>query len=258
MRIFSLLKGKITQGRSSKQPPHSRVSREEKLRELHLLMQSPFKEDREKAIAGLKGIPDSNHVNPAGTRSFTRRECMILVLDCSGSMASPDYPPSRLKAAIDASAELIRIRAGKDPGDKVAIVSFNSQSWILTGPVALSDGEKGLIRKLRNLQATNGTDIAAGLNNALGLLGNVEAGVQSRVVLLTDGHGGQPLSVANKLKKKGVVIDVIGIGGSPAEVNEKLLRDVASTIDGDNRYRFIADRDELFRHFRQLAEKLVK
>jgi hypothetical protein len=83
-------------------------------------------------------------------------------------------------------------------------------------------------------------------------------GVKDRIVLLTDGHGGQPLKTANELKANGVFIDVIGIGGSPSAVNEQLLRKIASTVNGDTRYRFISSRKDLFQHFRQLAEKLVK
>ena len=55
------------------------------------------------------------------------------------------------------------------------------------------------------------------------------------IILLTDGHGGHPLRTADDLKSRGVVIDVIGIGPSPSAVDEKLLKKVASVIEGESR-----------------------
>lgn len=62
-----------------------------------------------------------------------------------------------------------------------------------------------------------------------------------RIVLLTDGQEGHPLRRAIKLKKRGGVIDVTGVGPSPDGVDEKLLRKVASVVVGETRYRFYRD-----------------
>ena len=56
---------------------------------------------------------------------------------------------------------------------------------------------------------------------------------------MTDGHGGHPLRTAEELKARGVVIDVTGVGQDPAGVDEKLLKKVASVIEGELRYRFV-------------------
>ena len=48
-------------------------------------------------------------------------------------------------------------------------------------------------------------------------------------------------------------IDVIGIGGSPADVNEAQLKQVASVVDGKLRYWFIRDVGSLQRRFEALA-----
>lgn len=79
--------------------------------------------------------------------------------------------------------------------------------------------------------------------------------VVRRIVLLTDGHGGEPLRTAEDLKSRGVVIDVIGVGSNPSRVDEKLLRKVASVIEGETRYRFIKDQQTLVGHYTQLANK---
>lgn len=52
-----------------------------------------------------------------------------------------------------------------------------------------------------------------------------------------------------------VVIDVVGIGPAATEVNEELLREVASVVQGQARYRFIRDSRTLVAHYTQLASK---
>ena len=79
--------------------------------------------------------------------------------------------------------------------------------------------------------------------------------VVRRIVLLTDGEGGDPLAMADELKSRGVVIDCIGIGPEPSKVNESLLRQVASVIQGQCRYRFIKDSRTLIQHYTMLAGK---
>jgi hypothetical protein len=78
------------------------------------------------------------------------------------------------------------------------------------------------------------------------------------VVLLSDGdHNctGRPRDWAHHLKDSGVVVDCIGIGGRPSDVNEGLMRDIASVDEnGRPRYRFIADRDALILEFREMAK----
>ncbi len=73
--------------------------------------------------------------------------------------------------------------------------------------------------------------------------------------MLTDGQGGEPLATAERLKSRGVVIDVIGVGKTPSDVNEPLLKKVASNIQGELHYRFIKDHQSLIAHYTQLAHK---
>lgn len=258
MGILDFFRGKPAETHKQADRPRAK-SRDEKIRHLQLLLQSPYAEDREKALHNLRILGAGRKTSKALPRSDTPVvERIVLVLDRSGSMALPDYPPSRLRAAIEAAREMIGLRAERDPRDEVGVVWFDARARLLQGLTCLREGKDRLIRRLGTLRPDDGTDIDAGLRRARDLLGASSTGKQDRVVLLTDGHGGDPLGTARALKDRDVVIDVIGIGGSPAAVNERLLRKVASTINGDNRYRFIANRDELFKHFRQLADKLVK
>ena len=60
---------------------------------------------------------------------------------------------------------------------------------------------------------------------------------------------------AAALKSQGVVSDAVDIGLNPYAVNEPLLKEVASVVDGVLRYQFIKDHRTLVRHFTQLANK---
>ena len=93
----------------------------------------------------------------------------------------------------------------------------------------------------------------AGLKGALGLLKNPASPAQ--VVLLTDGQntGKDPIALAERLKKR-AVIECVGIGGSPEDVDECLLKQIASAYpDGTRRYRWIGQKEQLIKHFHKLA-----
>ena len=79
-----------------------------------------------------------------------------------------------------------------------------------------------------------------------------------RVLLLTDGCGGNPLKVSRTLKDAGVLIEVIGIGGDKTAVNEKLLRRVATTdANGFTHYWFVTDTGNLIKQYENMAAGIV-
>ena len=55
------------------------------------------------------------------------------------------------------------------------------------------------------------------------------------------------------IKNAGIQLDIIGIGGTPEEVNESELRDLASVVNGSVRYWFIRSADELLMRFESLT-----
>ena len=51
----------------------------------------------------------------------------------------------------------------------------------------------------------------------------------------------------------------IGIGGTPHDVDESLMRDIASEYpDGSKRYRWIGDKERLAQHFHCLAGRITR
>lgn len=187
------------------------------------------------------------------------REVAVLVIDRSESMSEDDYHPTRLDAAKQAGLGFIGVKAERAPQDLVAGVWFCGYADELMPPTVASSAHAAWEDATADLDPFDGTCIGAGLTQARRILVRSSYSyLVRRVILLTDGHSLDPHREAEQLKDTGVVIDAIGIGGSPADVNEHDLKRVASVVDGRPRYRFIRTADELFEYFRRLATDLVK
>ncbi|VGO16002.1 hypothetical protein PDESU_04591 [Pontiella desulfatans] len=219
----------------------------------------------------------------------TGQVCTLLVVDVSPSMEASDYPPSRLMAAIAAIIDLLGIKLERHPDDYVGIVKFSGSASIVQPPLPVGSQYEVLKRAALNGLTVGGyTNIAAGLKCAAdalsqhcpvpdrkggaikefflgsdqgaapGGVSELKSGIQGHIILLTDGdHNcpGFPRDWGGRLKDSGVVIDCIGIGGSSSDVNECLLKDIASIDEsGRPRYRFIDDRDALLMEFREMAK----
>ena len=190
------------------------------------------------------------------------RQETVFVLDRSLSMGKKDFKPTRLDGAKGGVEAALEKRTHLSPDDRVALVAFNGIATVESPLVSLSE-TAGLKTRLACLTPDDGTDLAAGLTAACGLFREAEPRTRDRllrrVLLLTDGHGGKPKRVAQTLKTDlAVLLEVIGIGGDPAEVNEELLRQVATTDEtGFTHYWFIDDTSRLVQHYEDLATGLV-
>ena len=192
-------------------------------------------------------------------RSYTvggQREHCTLVTDHSGSMGEMyDGRMNKLEAAIRADIALIVEKAQLDSHDEIGLVVFDDQAEVIHSLAPLHSHRVSLIKAAESCTVSGGTDIREGLDKAAGLFNWSSNGIVRRIVLLTDGHGGHPLSLARDLKSRGVIIDVVGVGPNPRQVDEKLLRKVASVVQGELRYRFITDSRTLCRTYAGLATK---
>jgi Mg-chelatase subunit ChlD len=148
MRIRDFFKGKRRNIPKQVSRPCT-PSREEKILRLQRSFQSPYKEERRKALKELQSMlaPAKRQIHSHGTATVAI-ERLVLVLDRSDSMGTPDYPPTRLDAAIEAAQEMIQIRAKRDPRDQVGIVWFNGTAQVLVEPVCLQKGKGHLTRAL--------------------------------------------------------------------------------------------------------------
>ena len=223
-------------------------------------------------------------------QSNDQPETLLTLVDLSGSMYADDIKPSRMEAAIRANKEIVRVKRQYHPNDKIGVISFQETAKLSLQPTRPSS-IGNLSKKIDDTGLEGGTDFTAPLKlayscffgRAITASGNpitkmlssffVEPGIDKcltiasgnekitkRIILLTDGeHLGDddPTNIATRLKKAGVIIDCIGIGGSPRDVDEKLLKQIASrNPDGSIRYCFIGDQQKLLRKYQTLAHHI--
>lgn len=183
-------------------------------------------------------------------------EDTFLVEDHSGSMGEEfDSGITKLEAATRSSVNLVANKYQIDPNDRIGLTIFDDGAELLCELSPLSSHKREIIQAIQSVRVGGGTDIDSGMKKAEKHFDWTRQGTVRRVVLLTDGLGGDPRRTAARLKSRGVVIDVIGIGPEPGEVNESLLKEIASTLNGRPQYRFIKDHRTLVQHHTQLANK---
>lgn len=219
-------------------------------------------------------------------------ESLVMAIDVSPSMEDTDWKPSRLAGAMEASDALLDVKVEQHPHDQVGIVAFSGSAQVVRPLMDISTGVILLKRAVAGLKTRSATNITAGLECGSSLFNRRDHGMSTRglirlisgflyeeqasppslahtgtdrLILLTDGEhntGRRPDGrggIAELLKNRGVCIDVIGIGGGPKEVNEPMLKRIASkNPDGSPRYCFIGDKGELIRKFERLAAHIKR
>lgn len=179
-----------------------------------------------------------------------------VILDHSGSMNERCGRLTRLEAAQRAALALLRTlwNAGHRP--HVGVIAFDDQATIVLPPTP-SEGNRERIRAaIQSIAIAGGTDLKPPL---IAVRDGLIPTAKTQVVLLTDGHGGDPIKVAGGLKAQGVIIETVGIAHDPSAVNESVLRKVASVVAGQVLYRFLTDPDALEAYFRDdIAGRLMK
>ena len=203
------------------------------------------------------GNQSINHFPTTPTAVSNQREDTFFVEDVSYSMDEEmDQQVPKIEGLRRASVSLVMNKNQIDPEDRIGLVTFDSRARRLLPLVEVGVNKPLLIKTIQGMTTSGGTNIESGIALARDEFDWNQRDRVRRIVLLTDGEdSGNPLPLAEELKARGVVIDTIGIGNSPSEVNEKLLKCMASTIEGELRYRFIKDHQSLIKHFTQLATK---
>jgi Ca-activated chloride channel family protein len=135
---------------------------------------------------------------------------VVLVLDTSGSMATPDVPPTRFFLARQALLQLI----ARLEGDRFALVAFEGEAYPLV-PLTLDADALGLFLETvePGIVPAPGTSLGVGL--AKGLDAFVDQDRRNKVmVLVSDGEDleGDVDEAIRKAKEAGVVVHAVGVG----------------------------------------------
>ncbi|GAB4094106.1 vWA domain-containing protein [Flaviaesturariibacter terrae] len=171
---------------------------------------------------------------------------IVLCMDVSGSMATPDIAPYRLAVAKEVAMEFVRAR----PVDQIGLVVFAGETFT---QFPISTDHEALLEQIRSLRPdmlVRGTLIGEGLATSVARLNDVP-GKSKVVVLLTDGSEEapptrliDPQTAIGIAHAKGVKVYTIGLnsGGSIdvpgqgmrklADIDEPLLQRMAQTTGG--------------------------
>lgn len=167
-------------------------------------------------------------------RVARQRGTIMLAIDTSGSMSATDVSPSRLSAAEDAARRFVE---KLPPGLKVGLLSFNTQTQVLSAPTL---DHAAVLSAINNLQAGGGTATGAAIDQALAAISAQPRAAGGKkpaaaIVLMSDGtptigqNGESPeQTVADATaaaKQAGVPIDSIAFGtpGGTIEVQGEMV-----------------------------------
>jgi Ca-activated chloride channel family protein len=195
---------------------------------------SPWNEGRKLVHIGIKGYTvDRDEAADAN---------LVLLLDVSGSMNSPDKLPLAVR-----SMELLL--ESLKPSDTVGIVVYAGAAGTVLEPTPVRDREK-IVAALRSLRPGGSTAGAAGIERAYQLAeAHFRKGGVNRILLATDGDFNVGIAGTEELKsfverkrEKGVYLSVLGFGQGNYrdELAQALAQNgngVAAYIDTENEAR---------------------
>lgn len=178
----------------------------------------------------------------------------MLSLDRSGSMNIIHSGKTRLEWAKQAAIRYIAAAKSVQPHARVGIVTFSGTGELVSKPLPVGSHEQPLIDAIEGIKIGTSTNIQAGLDLAYGQFETSFAG-DKKLILLTDGDStdGDELSSANAIKRSGIELNIIGIGGCPKDVNEPTLKKMASRARGKLCYWFIQNVPDLVQRFEALG-----
>lgn len=126
-----------------------------------------------------------------------QRELVYLVLDISGSMESEyDNRRTKLQAAQRAASSMVVNKARLDDQDEIGLISFNHSATVVLPACPIATHKLQIIEAIQSLEIKGGTDINRGLQAARDAFDWHRKSVVRRIILLTDGKGGDPMELS--------------------------------------------------------------
>lgn len=171
--------------------------------------------------------------------------------------AEADRETSKRDALVSATAAFI---ANHTPGSELAIVGFSNDAHVILPMRNVTTDRMDVIAGLFAMPAPCGsTFMAKALVMARDLLCRCSQDIVRRAFLVTDGlPNDDPRQAAADLKADGVLLTTIGFGIRGENVDENLLRDMASVgPDGSPAYRHFTDIGGLT-HFMATSSRFIR
>jgi Mg-chelatase subunit ChlD len=164
---------------------------------------------------------------------------LVVLLDKSGSMERPDRAATALRAMEELGKQL-------GPNDRVSLMSFARDTRLLVDNLS-GDRAGELVKVMKNRPSEGGTNLEQAMQVAQQhLLARQKKGVQSRIVVLTDGAANlgdanpeNMTAMVEKMRDAGIAFDACGIGFDG--LDDGILE--ALTRKGDGRY-YVLDKPE--------------
>lgn len=188
----------------------------------------------------------------AQKRSATARPPvnLALLVDTSGSMEG--------KAIADARSASLALLRSLAPGDRLAVVAFDSKAEVLLPSTRLADADRSdLEKKIQAMKATGTTNMASGLRLAIQeVTHNLHREGVNRVVLLGDGvpnDDRQVLPLVAQAAAQGISVTALGLGN---DYDETLMGRIAQQSGG--RFFYVDDSAKVGSFFAEEVTRLHK
>ena len=183
---------------------------------------------------------------------------MMLALDTSGSMATPDFEwngqrTTRLNAVQNVVYDFIKNRSG----DAVGLTIFGDEAFLYTPLTLDSQTAAQMVREIGAGIAGENTAIGSALLMSLKQMKDIPAN-KKVIILLSDGVSNvntvSPLDAIKVAQNMGVKVYTIGIGSNKiyASFDEVLLKKIASDTNG--KYFRVATSKDLQQVYRLLDQ----
>jgi Ca-activated chloride channel family protein len=169
--------------------------------------------------------------DPAATVTVRAPISLAVVLDTSGSMSGEKIE--------DAKRSVLRLLGDMRDDDEIALVRYSDTSELVQPLARVGVVREALSSKIRELDASGGTNIPGGLSQGLRALDESARGRVRRVVLVSDGLDStraQAESLARTGFGAGITVSSLGIG---LDFDESYMGSIAQV--GHGNFAFVKD-----------------
>ncbi len=170
---------------------------------------------------------------------------LAVVLDTSGSMSGEKIEEAR--------RSVLRLLAEMRDDDEIAVIRYSGDSEVLQPLVRVGAVRESLPARIRQLEASGGTNIPSGMSAGLHALDESARGRVRRIILVSDGLDStraQAETLARNSFASGITVSSLGIG---LDFDESYMGSLAQ--NGHGNFAFVKDGASLARFLHRELEE---